>query len=71
MRAAPTFSTGAGVADWRINGTNCSAIPATVNAIHESGCRVRFTIASGLVDKEAAFIDAAVTGAKLVFDAEL
>jgi hypothetical protein len=70
MRAAPTFSTGS-AADWRINGTNCSAIPATVNAIHEAGCRVRFTIASGLVAQEAAFIDAAVTGAKLVFDAEL
>ena len=70
MRAAPTFSTGS-AADWRINQTNCSAIPATVNAIHEAGCRVRFTIASGLVAQEAAFIDAAVTGAKLVFSAEL
>ena len=71
MRAGPTFSTGASVDDWRINGASCSAIPATVNVIHEAACRVRFTVASGLVLNEAAFIDARVAGAKLVFDAEL
>tara|TARA_Y100000310_G_scaffold257479_1_gene265539 strand:+ start:2423 stop:5548 length:3126 start_codon:yes stop_codon:yes gene_type:complete len=71
MRTAPTFSTGASVDDWRINGASCSAIPATVNVIHEAACRVRFTVASGLVLNEAAFIDARVAGAKLVFDAEL
>ena len=70
MRTAPTFSTGASVDDWRINGASCSAIPATVNVIHEAACRVRFTVASGLILNEAAFIDARVAGAKLVFSAE-